>query len=210
LFFELFFSRNFCTALFFVFDASDVGWSFVELDSEGKVVHIHPPVFFFHPPVKWSATMSRLHIFILEAYAAAEAMKYAQGKYPDHPVTLVVDNTALAGAMVRGYTPCKTAMRYLRPIIEISMTIVTVPSKYNIADTPSRLKNHTEEERRILTWKAIQEHHRGVKIGTADSAPMFTGMLRHCEPSDESMLGPDVVMDECDDSRWDKDDGAAI
>lgn len=82
----------------------------------------------------WNDELKTLHIFLLELYAIIEAIE----RCPETCLTVITDNTAVAGVLRRGYSHNDTAMRWLRRIRGKRLEVITVPSKENESDILSR------------------------------------------------------------------------
>ena len=119
-------------------------------------------------------------------HAAVETILWATAINPDVRVQIIVDNTAVAGALRRMYTSNSVAMDMILKL-ENAPHVITVPSKLNVADAPSR-----DEEIDLLVanecFKAFAADREGKKLGKAEP---FTGkeVLRHVEPEDDEVSG---------------------
>jgi len=161
-------------------DASSKGYGYVFLSEAGEVLQT------FSAP--WPQGMEGLHIFQLEAFAACEAIRACTMSFTAvTSLTLVTDNTAVAGAMRRGYSTSTTAMRWMAPVVQnekLSIHVVTVVSEHNVADEPSRLQ--PLDTRRIgLTLDAVRADCRGIRVGVPNMIAKFNGHVRHQEHDTE-------------------------
>jgi len=117
----------------------------------------------------WTADERNLHIFIREVKAAEkglELLKTTEWLKEGTEVVLVIDNTATAWAIQRGYTVNTIAMRSISRMIQNlhQLNVCTVVSEDNCADEPSRNKivNACRVQR---TFKAVQDHLIGRRSG---------------------------------------------
>lgn len=90
----------------------------------------------------WPTHLQNLHINVKEALALLLALHLWQPK--DTHVTVWVDNTAVIGAVTKGYSPSEQLNTVVKSIINLceylnlSITCLYVPSAMNIADSLSR------------------------------------------------------------------------
>lgn len=177
-----------------VYFASDAStkfnrWGAVEL-SLGETKVIGDPVGFEFGPV-----ITDQHIFLKELYGAIWTLKYAAKKYgPRTSYYLVIDNTAAAAVLRRGYSSSSYANNLLRELPDFvlpHLTIVTVLSANNPADAPSRQGVPTCKKKKKLWWKAvdsaiasIRRHQDGLgleyDVVSEDRKPKYGG-VRHQE-----------------------------
>ena len=81
-----------------VSDASDAGYGWF-------VVRISPPQLLAARSRSWGLSMRNQHIFRKEGFAALSAIVFARKLTGARGLTVVVDNTAVAGALKRQYSP---------------------------------------------------------------------------------------------------------
>lgn len=122
-------------SVYFASDASDRRWGRVELTRDGgRIRQPHGADF--------STVLSAQHIFIKEMYAAVWTLKFAADQYGSNThYTLVVDNSAVACVLRRGYSSSSYANNLLSEIPRFMwerLTVITVKSADNPADVPSR------------------------------------------------------------------------
>lgn len=160
-------------------DASDWGWGMVLIDENGNVLKQYKK--------NWDDNERKLHIFIREMLAVERSLTKIQSMHNvnDCKINLVVDNTAVAAAVKRGYSSNDRAMHSLRSVIlplHHRLRIITVISEHNVADGPSRNKPY-KQETLTHTVNAIKEYIEGRRVHTPHRAP-FSGSLRHSETSE--------------------------
>ena len=178
-------------------DASDNGWGIVFLDETGAVipsVNSKDIVGFQTFPTDYQKS----HIFLKEMFAAVEGVKEAVRRFPDcKQVSIVVDNTATAAALKRGYSTNSKATLKLSEI-DMFLEVITVPSKANVADSPSR-NAPIEEARRLATHAAFEADLVGQRMGNPERHPNDNKCgLRHTEGHLEG-LDDDLELDCSDD-----------
>ena len=99
----------------------------------------------------WPTHLQNLHINVKEALALLLALHLWQPK--DTHVTVWVDNTAVIGAVTKGYSPSEQLNTVVKSIINLceylnlSITCLYVPSAMNIADSIS----HSYGDLRVFT-----------------------------------------------------------
>jgi len=135
----------------------------------------------------WPVGMDQLHIFFLEAYAALRGLQQARILFPEETsFGLITDNTAVAGALKRGYSSTEIVRRWMLDYEYLSYDteVYTVPSEHNAADPLSRLIPTVIDLPGVLDL--IQELQSGRRsMNTPTESPGFTGDLRHPEPLED-------------------------
>ena len=155
------------------------------------------------------------HIFLKELYGAIWTLKFAANKYgPRTSYCLVVDNTAVAAVLRRGYSSSSYANTLLRELPDYVMThleVVTVLSPDNPADAPSREGVPTCKKKKKIWWKSvdsaiasIRRHEQGLglqyDVHSDTRRPQYGG-VRH-EEVDVSNAKDESRLNEPVDPEW--------
>lgn len=177
-------------------DACDEGYGWVIFNRDGEILEISPQIKFeehsktssFGSPL--DAALRNHHIYLKELHGSVEGAARVKMLFPAVKlVKNVGDNTAVAGTIRRMYSVNFNAMKMLQRL-EVEMEMITVPSKHNAADAPSRgwtFDEHIWE----LTWKAVLDDELGRKAKVPCPYGRSSGKLRHEEPADE-LGGPPI------------------
>jgi len=180
-------------SIFLATDACDEGWAAVEI-SEGTIVATTQQRLF-------EGGLRTTHIFVKEMIAAVEGTKWILNSHPGcKRVVLIGDNTAVAGAIKRGYTSNALAATYLSQItgIGLQVHVVTVPSALNVADSPSRNAPCTVD-RLESSWKAIMADAVGIKVGRSEKHPnLIAEAMKHPEELSDDDMNEDCFLDDPD------------
>lgn len=171
-------------------DASDQGWAAVLMNLNGEI--LHNTGFKAWPEERDESSTCparRDHIFLKEMYAAVEGTRWAAGHCSAKAFKLVVDNTAVAGALKRGYS---TNLRGTEILAEQrhEIEVITIVSEDNVADSPSR-NEPLNNQRRLATEKCVKDFDEGRRNGNPKRHPNMHSGLRHVEGEDD-----DVVLDQ--------------
>lgn len=137
------------------------------------------------------------HIFIKEMYAAVEGANWAASVCAARGIYLVVDNSAVAGAVKRGYSSNLLGSQILGTLRR-SVEVVMVPSKSNVADSHSR-NVPIESLRERLTHQAVLNDLNGLRCAEVTRHPNVgrgRSGIRHPEGFDDD-LEIDEVPVEC-------------
>jgi hypothetical protein len=175
-------------------DASEEGGGYIIVDRQHKTIIVQRSF-------KWGPKFAGLHIYLLEMYTACLALKWLRQHCPNvQHATLMVDNTAVAGSVRRGYSRNRIACRWMREYFlgKIDIEVVSVISADNEADGLSRLKAGCVNL--PLALEIADGHFQGQRVssGQATAAQSRSGCLRHPEglnPDSELEL---VIEDEDD------------
>jgi hypothetical protein len=113
---------------------------------------------------------------------------------------LVCDNTAVCGALKRGYSTNTRATSILESFpANTPCNVVSIVSEDNVADTPSR-GGGIEERRRAATTICVADSLKGIKTGEPKRHPNIQGTgemrIRHVEGIDDDLI-LDVLPVEC-------------
>ena len=171
-------------------DASETAWGFVVMTLDGEILYVHS--------ARWADSMSELHIFYLELYAALYAQKWVHKQKGKCIIYHLIDNSAARAVLEHGYSTTTLGCRWLAEhyrIFEGRIHLVAVTSGMNIADEPSRLKD-LKLMKIAITCKIVHDAILGFRgeLGTPySSAEWHHGGIRHREPDD------DCIDDEQDD-----------
>ena len=136
---------------------------------------------------KWGPKFAGLHIYLLEMYTACLALKWMHQHCPRllH-ATLMVDNTAVAGSITRGYSGNRIACRWMREYFlgHLDVEVISVISADNEADGLSRLKSGCVN----LPWalEIATGHFQGRRVSSGQTVPVSgnPGCIRHPEGTD--------------------------
>ena len=150
-------------------DASDFGWGVSILSADGLLLKQHKR--------PWTIAEKELHIFIREVMAAERGLKILQESRffdPKQKIVLVIDNTAAAWAIRRGYTGNTRAMRSIMQFFGVFhlLDVCTITSEENCADEPSRNKI-VRADKVKRTYVVVNKHFGGQRHGTIPIAPPF-------------------------------------
>ncbi len=132
--------------------------------------------------------MRGLHIFALEAYAACRGAHALRTLIPDVGAAIFcTDNTALAGAMRRGYSSVDMVSRWMsEEMNHLQIEVMTVVSADMPADYLSR-----GEDGKVDMDQLHRLHHawlQGRRTGSGGTdVPKFSGQIRHQECELETM-----------------------
>lgn len=142
-------------------DSSDNGWGYVILH-EGSYESF---------PYEWTAAEARMHIFLKELLAAIRCIQ-ATIRGPSI-IRIGIDNTAAAHAIRNMYSSNSAANVFLRDLRESLLQsnsiveVVSLRSKENAADGPSRSRMATEKEvadtRVALSRKQLEDEEKGLR-----------------------------------------------
>jgi len=128
-----------------------------------------------------------MHIFYLEAFSALIGLQHARRIFPeDKCFGLITDNTAVAGALRRGYSSSDIMIRWMTAygFSSYETEVHTVVSADNDSDALSRLVPTVLDLPSIL--EKIARLRRGRRGSDQVQAPIpFTGEVRHPEPLDD-------------------------
>ena len=129
---------------------------------------------------KWNDTMSALHIFLLETWAAVEGLAHAKELSGQSSFFIMTDNTAVAGCLKRYYSTNEVANKWMRRIWDLDLWVIGIASADNEADPLSRNLAGCRDLRKIL--RLIEEDKCGRRSGESNmNRPKFDGNLRHPE-----------------------------
>ncbi len=170
-------------------DASDEGWGAVLMSRTGEVLwnsRFQP-----WPESNSGNNLSPVrgdHIFLKEMFAATEGWRQAHEHTPSPGIYLVVDNTAVAGAIKRGYSTNQRGMQMLTQLKQ-RVCVVTVVSADNVADSPSRNEGLCSI-RLKATLKNVLAFEDGLRIGVGERHPNVDvkDVVRHPEGFDDDLL----------------------
>ena len=97
---------------------------------------------------QWKCSFSEKHIFRLEAFAACEGLKLVRNLHPEiASVIMCTDNTALAGALLRGYSTVDEVNDWFKAensVCSMDTDVMTVVSEEMPADALSRGETDAE------------------------------------------------------------------
>ena len=135
----------------------------------------------------WHTGMENMHIFYLEAFSALIGLQHARRIFAeDRCFGLITDNTAVAGALRRGYSSSDIMIRWMATygFSSYETEVHTVVSADNHSDALSRLQPT------VLNLPGILEQIAQLRQGRRGSCQIqipiaFTGEVRHPEPLDD-------------------------
>lgn len=162
-----------------VTDASLTGWGYIRTDP------LMNPVLQDHHARPFPKSLEGSHIFFLELYAAIQGITvFPKGSC----VRVVVDNSAVAGALKRGWSTNTKAREMMRPLFKAGyeLIVVLIPSDANIADPASRGLPY-ESARTELLRTALSANADGSKVMSESSYrrdPLTKQGVRHPEPEE--------------------------
>jgi hypothetical protein len=130
------------------------------------------------------------HIYFLELKAALEAISRARKAFPQHPVILGCDNTAVIGTLRRGYSHLPVARELLSQhrdiMLEGAFQVFYLPSAENVADALSR-RGDVIPEVEALTLARLLD----VCVGVNRQRREREAMKGPCEPVAPGVNVPD-------------------
>jgi hypothetical protein len=172
-----------------VSDASGIGYGWF-------VAQISPPMLLATRSKVWKASMEGQHIFRKEGFAALSALMFARRLTGQNSMTIVVDNTAVAGVLRRVYSFCETVAKWLSSskAAEMELEVLTVVSADNIADPLSRNMETVANLPAFL--KLVMEGRIGRRSGTPAPVTDDADGLWHGEDIGDSHIEDELEPSE--------------